>query len=100
METRHPGLVFRPGVRVYRVVVPVVRGQRGLPESRLVPTVGYCAVDGGVVLAADQRGWEGMLWGRLLDRLVKRGATIEEVTRGAEDAQDDRPTEAAPPLPE
>ena len=88
METKSRDPVFRPGVAVYRVVIPAVRGRRSLPTSRIVPLVGHCAVDRGVVVASDQKGWEGLLWGRLLDRLVKRGATIEEVTRRAEDAQD------------
>ena len=88
MESGSKDPVFRPGVRVYRVTVPVVRGRRALPAARLVPVVGHCAVDGGVVRASDQKGWEGLLWGRLRDRLVKRGATVEEVTRRGEDAQD------------
>jgi hypothetical protein len=103
VESHAPGRVFRPGVRVYRVTVPAARGHRALPQGRLVPLVGHCAVDHAagspVVVASDQKGWEGMLWSRLLDRLVKRGATIEEVTRRAEDAQVDGAAEAAAPLP-
>lgn len=99
MEAASRVRVFLPGVQVFRVVIPAVRGRRALPTSRIQPLVGHCAVNGGVVVASDQTGWEGLQWRTLLDRLVKRGATIEEVTRRAQDAQDDRPPEAAPPVP-
>ena len=77
-------------MRVYRVTLPPLRGQRHpFPADRTRPLVGHCAVDaGGVVAASDQEGWEGLRWGPFRDRMVNQGATVEEVERGAQDTKD------------
>lgn len=64
-------------------------------RSRFDARSGTVVVRRGVVVATDRSGWIGLQWRTLADRLVKTGAVIEEVDRGA-DAEDERTPEAAP----